>query len=304
MSAESSRNDRPWAHFRSPSLASMAIDLHTHSSFSDGSDSPEELFHHAAEMRLTAVALTDHDTLEGIPEARAAAEERGIELIPGVELSLDYDRGGMHLVVLWLDLGAGPLQDRLAGLQAARDGRNARIVERLEDLGLPISLDEVLEQAGQGTVGRPHIAAVMVRHGHVDSMEQAFDEYLGNGRPAYVGRERLGAREAIQLARASGAVPILAHPHTLGIDNRFEMADLLADLGAHGLIGIECHYGSYPADGRAGMVALADRFGLLASGGSDYHGSYKHDVALGLGRAGIPVPDSILDDLRHFAVPR
>ncbi|HEY5649848.1 MAG TPA: phosphoesterase, partial [Acidimicrobiia bacterium] len=253
--------------------------------------------------RLRAVALTDHDTLEGIPEAQIAADRNGIELIPGTELSLDYDKGGMHLLVLWLEPVSGPLQDRLAGLQVGRDERNARIVDRLNELGLTITLEEVLEEAGEGSVGRPHIAAVMMRRGHVDSMEQAFTEYLGNGKQAYVGRERLGPREAIQLARASGGVPILAHPHTLGIDNRFEMADLLADLCAHGLIGIECHYGTYPADGRTGMVALAGRFGLLPSGGSDYHGTYKSDVGLGLGRVGIPVPDGILDDLRHFAVP-
>ncbi len=281
----------------------MAIDLHTHSSFSDGSDTPTELLDRAASARLRAVALTDHDTLEGIPEAQFAADRNGIELIPGTELSLDYDKGGMHLLVLWLEPVSGPLQDRLAGLQVGRDERNARIVDRLNELGLTITLEEVLEEAGEGSVGRPHIAAVMMRRGHVDSMEQAFTEYLGNGKQAYVGRERLGPREAIQLARASGGVPILAHPHTLGIDNRFEMADLLADLCAHGLIGIECHYGTYPADGRTGMVALAGRFGLLPSGGSDYHGTYKSDVGLGLGRVGIPVPDGILDDLRHFAVP-
>ncbi len=281
----------------------MAIDLHTHSSFSDGSDTPDELLERAAALRLTSVGLTDHDTLEGIPEARIAAERRGIELIPGTELSLEYPRGGMHLVVLWLEPEHGPLQDRLAELRRGRDGRNARIVERLDELGLPVELDEVLAEAGEGSVGRPHIAAVLVRHGYVDSMEQAFDEYLGNDRKAYVARERLEPRQAIQLARASGGVPILAHPHTLRIDNRFEMADLLVELRAHGLVGIECHYGSYPADGRSGLVALADRFGLLPSGGSDYHGSYKADVALGVGRAGIAVPDSILDDLRHFAVP-
>ncbi len=281
----------------------MAIDLHTHSSFSDGSDTPTELIERAAAMRLRTVALTDHDTLEGVAEAKVAADRKGIELIPGVELSLDYDKGGMHLLVLWLEPVPGPLQDRLAGLQMGRDERNARIVERLDELGIPIDLAEVLEQAGEGSVGRPHIAAVMVRHGHVDSMEQAFAQYLGNGAPAYVSRDRLGPREAIQLARASGGVPILAHPHTLAIDNRFEMADLLTDLRDHGLIGIECHYGSYLAEGRSGMVALAGRFGLLASGGSDYHGTYKSDVELGLGRVGIAVPDEILDDLRHFAVP-
>jgi predicted metal-dependent phosphoesterase TrpH len=281
----------------------MAIDLHTHSSFSDGSDTPDELLERAARMRLTTIALTDHDTLEGVPDARVAADRGGIELIPGTELSLEYAKGGMHLVVLWLEPGPGPLQDRLAELRNGRDERNARIVERLSEFGLPIDLDEVLNEAGEGSVGRPHVAAVMVRHGYVDSMEQAFEEYLGNDAKAYVGRERLEPAEAIRLARASGGVPILAHPHTLGIDNRFEMADILVELRAHGLVGIECHYGSYPAEGRSGMVALADRFGLIPSGGSDYHGTYKADVELGIGRVGIAVPDSILDDLRHFAVP-
>ena len=280
----------------------MAIDLHTHSSFSDGSDTPDQLLERAAAARLTSIALTDHDTLEGIPDARRAADRHGIELIPGIELSLEYPKGGMHLVVLWLEAHPGPLQDRLAELRDGRDERNARIVERLVELGLPIDLGEVLAEAGEGSVGRPHIAAVMIRHGYVDSMEQAFDEYLGNDRKAYVERERLEPGEAIRLARASGGVPILAHPHTLAIDNRFEMADVLVELRSQGLIGLECHYGSYRAEGRSGMVALADRFGLIASGGSDYHGTYKPDVALGIGRAGIAVPGSILDDLRHFAV--
>ena len=281
----------------------MGIDLHTHSSYSDGSDTPNELFENASRLRISALALTDHDTLAGISEARAASNATGIELIPGTELSLDYSKGGMHLIVLWLEPGRGPLQDRLAGLEEGRTGRNARIVERLNELGLTMDLDEVLAEGGSGTVGRPHIAAVMMRRGHVESMEQAFDQYLSTGRPAYVSRDQLSPREAIQLARASGGVPVLAHPHTLAIENRFEMADLLHELVAYGLIGIECHYGSYPADGRAGMVALAKRFGLLPSGGSDYHGTYKADVPLGIGRAGIAVPDDILDDLRHFAVP-
>lgn len=281
----------------------MGIDLHTHSSYSDGSDTPAELFENASRMRISALALTDHDTLAGISEARAASAATGIELIPGTELSLAYSKGGMHLIVLWLEPGIGPLQDRLAGLEEGRTDRNARIVDRLNQLGLSMDLDEVLAEGGNGTVGRPHIAAVMMRRGHVESMAQAFDEYLSSGRPAYVSRDQLSPQEAIQLARASGGVPVLAHPHTLAIENRFEMADLLHELVAYGLVGLECHYGNYPADGRAGMVALAKRFGLLPSGGSDYHGTYKADVPLGIGRAGIAVPDAILDDLRHFAVP-
>lgn len=281
----------------------MAIDLHSHSSFSDGSDTPEELVGKAARLGIESLALTDHDTLEGIPRARAAAEAAGIELIGGTELSLDWDKGGMHLVVLWLDPGPGPLQDRLEGLRRGRNLRNEAIVARLNDLGIDVTIDEILEQAGTGSVGRPHFAAVMQRKGFVETMTQAFDEYLATGKPAYVGRDRLSPMEAIQLARASGGVPILAHPHTLGVDNRHEMADLLDKLVGYGLVGIECHYGSYPADGRSGMVAMAKRFGLLPSGGSDYHGTYKPDVELGLGRVGLPIPSELLEDLRHFAVP-
>lgn len=272
----------------------MPVDLHTHSNASDGSDSPAELVRRVDEARITAFALTDHDTTEGLDEAAAEAERIGVRMIPGVELSLEWDKGGMHLVVLWLEPGRGPLQDRLAGLQASRANRNGRIVHVLQGLGMDVTLEEIEAESGGGSTGRPHIAAVMVRKGYVPDIPTAFDQYLAAGRPAYLGRDRLTPEEGIGLARASGAVPVLAHPHTLGIDNRFEMADLMERLSAAGLVGIECHYGTYEQPGRAGMVTMAGRFGLLPSGGSDYHGTYKTDVALGLGKVGIPVPDSVL----------
>jgi predicted metal-dependent phosphoesterase TrpH len=252
----------------------------------------------AATIRLDSVALTDHDTLEGTDEAAVAADRVGIELIPGVELSLDWDRGGMHLLVLWLVPGRGPLQDRLAELQVARNSRNARVVDRLNELGLEITLEEVETEAGTGSVGRPHIAAVMVRRGHVPDIRSAFDEYLGSGRPAYMSRDRLGPEEAIGLARQSGGVPILAHAHTMGLDNQAEVEAMMRRLAAAGLVGIECHYGSYEADERAGYVRMAKRFGLLPSGGSDFHGTYKSEVALGTGSVGIGVPTEILEPLR------
>ncbi|MDX1448435.1 MAG: PHP domain-containing protein [Acidimicrobiia bacterium] len=276
----------------------MPIDLHTHSTCSDGSLTPTELVELAATIRLEALALTDHDTLDGIAEAREAAERTGIELIAGVEISLDWDRGGMHLLVLWLEPGPGPLQDRLSELQDARNGRNARIVDRLNELGVEVTLDEIVEEAGEGSVGRPHFAAVMVRKGYVPDIKTAFDEYLANGRPAYMPRYRLGPEEAIDLALRSGGVPILAHAHTLGLDNRQEVEDMLDRLKRAGLVGIECHYGSYGPDERAGYLGLAERFGLLPSGGSDFHGTYKTDVALGTGSVGLPVPASILAPLR------
>ncbi|RZV41258.1 MAG: PHP domain-containing protein, partial [Acidimicrobiia bacterium] len=194
----------------------MAVDLHTHSTYSDGSETPAELIATAKRARLEAIALTDHDNLDGIPEAMEAAAHHDIELIPGVELSCEWDRGGFHMVVLWLEPGPGPLQDRLADLQHGRANRNVDMVAKLAGLGIDITYDEVLEEAGGTGVGRPHMAAILVRKGVVATMSEAFDLYLAQGRPGYVGRVRLTPETAITLARQSGAVPIIAHPHTLG----------------------------------------------------------------------------------------
>ena len=278
----------------------MAVDLHTHSTASDGSETPAALVDKAVDLGLSAFALTDHDTLEGIGEARASAERAGIELIPGTELSLEHE-GGMHLVVLWLEPGPGPLQDRLAGLQFGREGRNAAIVGLLDGLGMPMSLDEVLEESGGGTVGRPHIAAVMMRKGYVESVSEAFDLWLGAGKPAYAARPRLSPEEAIGLARDSGGVPVLAHPHTLGINRSNEMAALLIRLRSAGLIGLEALCAAYQRHEREGYTDLAHRFGLIASGGSDYHGTYKPFLEFGTGYGDLSVPDRVLDELRAGA---
>lgn len=254
----------------------------------------------ALEKGLTAVALTDHDTQEGLPDARRAAESAEIELIPGTELSLNFDHGGMHLVVLWLEPGPGPLQDRLRGLQEGRDSRNERIVDILEGFEMPLTLQEIEEEAGGGSVGRPHIAAVMVRKGYVPDIKTAFDLWLGNGKPAYVGRPRLNPEEAIGLTRQSGAVPILAHPHTLGINRAAAMANLLVRLRDAGLVGLEAIYSAYQRHEREGYADLARRFGLVPSGGSDYHGTYKPGLDLATGYGDLYVPESTLEELRGF----
>lgn len=275
----------------------MSVDLHTHSTASDGSVSPSRLVAMAGEAGLTHLALTDHDTLEGWEQAAKAAAGLDLELIPGVELSLDYDDGGMHLLVLWLRPGDGPLQGRLQGLQDGRTGRNERIVEILSDLNMPITIDEVMEEAGGGSVGRPHIAAVMMNRGYVPDIRTAFDLWLGSGQPAYVGRDRLAPQEAIELARQSGAVPILAHPHTLGITTAPAMADELNRLRRSGLVGLEAHYAGYRRHERAGYADLARRFDLVPSGGSDYHGSYKPGLELGTGYGDLSVPESVVHHL-------
>jgi 3',5'-nucleoside bisphosphate phosphatase len=277
----------------------MAVDLHVHSNASDGSDPPAAVVRLAAEAGLSAIALTDHDTLEGIPEAKAAAEKTGIELVPGTEISLDWDRGAMHMVVLFLEPGPGPLQDRMSALQEGRASRNLRMVERLQLMGFDITLEEVLMESGQGSAGRPHIAAILVRKGYVPDISTAFDQLLGSGRPAYLGRPRLTPEEAIKLAQASGAVTVLAHPHTTGLDTAAEVAELLEQLRAAGLTGMECDYGAYLPELRLGYRALARRFQLIPSGGSDYHGAYKAGVFLGVGRGDLLVPADALEELRR-----
>ena len=279
----------------------MPVDLHTHSTWSDGSDTPERLVARAAELGLDAVALTDHDTLEGINEARAAAHEQGIQLVSGTEISCEWPPGTMHLVVLFLEPAPGPLQDRLRGLQDARSRRNEVIVRRLQDLGIDVRYDEILAEAGSGSVGRPHFAEVMVRNGYVPDVRAAFDEYLAKGKPGYVARERLRPEEAIRLARESRAVPVVAHPHTLGLDTAADFAETFEMLTAAGLVGVESIYGEYDPDEQARFTDLATRFGLLPSGGSDYHGTYKEGLELGSGRGWLNVPRSVLDHLRAAA---
>ena len=279
----------------------MIVDLHSHSTASDGSDTPRRVVELAIESGLSSLALTDHDTQEGLHEAALAAEGSGLELIPGLELSLNFDRGGMHLIVLWLRPDAAPLGDRLAALRAGRDERNLRIVETLTKIGLPITIEEVEEEAGGGSVGRPHIAAVMMAHGYVPDIRTAFDLWLGSGKPAYVDRNRLDPEEAIALARESGGVPILAHPHTLGITTAGEMADLLTRLRRAGLVGLEAVYSAYRRHEREGYADLGRRFGLIPSGGSDYHGSYKPGLMLGSGYGDLVVPPTLCAQLRDHA---
>ena len=279
----------------------MTVDLHAHSTASDGSDAPAHLVELALDAGLRSLAVTDHDTQEGVEEALAASSTTDLELIPGVELSLGYDRGGLHLVVLWLVPGDGPLQDRLAALRDGRDVRNLEIVRRLSSVGMPVTIEEIEDEAGGGSVGRPHIAAVMVARGYVPDIRTAFDLWLGAGKPGYVGRDRLDAEEAIGLARESGGVPILAHPHTLGITTAAEMADLLVWLKRAGLVGLEAFYGAYRRHERDGYADLARRFGLIPSGGSDYHGTYKPGLMLGSGYGDLVVNDAILDELREHA---
>lgn len=275
----------------------MAVDLHVHSTESDGTDTPGVVVDLGHAAGLDAIALTDHDTVEGVTEARERGDELGIEIIPGTELSVEWTQlAPMHLLVYYLEPGVGPLQDRLSWLQAARDTRNDRIVVQLADLGIDVNIADVRQEAGGGVIGRPHFAAILVRKGYVDTMAEAFDRWLAQGRPGYVTRERLAVTDAITLAHRSGAVTSLAHPHTIGVSEA-DYRDAFEGLAELGLDGIEAYYAEYAPELREHLASLAERLGMVATGGSDYHGDYKPGLSVGSGRGDLVVPSEVLQQL-------
>jgi predicted metal-dependent phosphoesterase TrpH len=272
----------------------MAVDLHTHSRLSDGGVMPAEIVEMGIRRGLTTIALTDHDLIDGIPEAEAAADGR-IGFIPGVELSVQWDGRGMHLLAYWVTEGS-PLADRLAQIQEGRRARNLEMIDALQALDVDISYEEVEEEAEVGVIGRPHFAGVLERKGYVQSKGQAFDEYLATGRPAYRPRQRVRAEEVIELARASGAVTSVAHPHTLA-DNRDDFIHLFPRFTDLGVDGVECHYVEYHPDMRASTARRAKENGLIPTGGSDYHERYKLGIEVGIGRGNLDVPDEVVERL-------
>ena len=272
----------------------MGVDLHTHTTASDGSDSPALLVASAARQGLSAVAVTDHDTTMGLTEARSAASESGIELVAGVELSLQWPTGAMHMLAL---LVRDPewLSSQLVRVRGGREARNLEIAERLRAQGVSVTIEEVRAE-GRGTIGRPHFASVLVKKGYADDISEAFARYLGRGCPAYVERYRLQPKEAIELAHRAGGVAVLAHPLTLGLEGG-ELAAVLGELAEAGLDGMEAHYGAYEPATRRTLADLARSRGLIPSGGSDYHGSFKPETGLGVGRGDLVVPDEVLAEL-------
>jgi predicted metal-dependent phosphoesterase TrpH len=269
------------------------IDLHVHSTASDGSYRPAEVARLAKEAGLKAVALTDHDTTDGLAEALAAGAELGVEVIPGVEISTRFTDDTMHILGYFLDFHSGRLAERLAVLKQARKDRNPKIIAKLNALGIPITMEQVEQASGGGQVGRPHIARVLLASGYVRSMQQAFDIYLKNGGKAYVAKYRFPPAEALEMIREAGGVPVLAHPFTLGLGSAMALRDLLQNLKSLGLAGIEVFYAEHTPEQEAMYLRLAQELGLLVTGGSDFHGDNKPDVTLGH----IPSRDRLTYDL-------
>lgn len=271
------------------------VDLHCHSTASDGTLPPRELVRLAKRSNLTALALTDHDTVAGCAEASDEAKKLGIDFLCGIEISAEFPAPGtMHILGYGVDPENPALKNLTATLIAGRDNRNPKIVEQLNEMGVAVTMREWEDEAKGGVLGRPHLAAILQRKGYVSSIKHAFDKYIGQGAPAYFDKERLTPRQAFERIAASGGVAALAHPIQLRTQNDAELERVVKDLVDLGLRGIEVLHSDHDDAWVEKCTRLADRFGLLKTGGSDFHGSNKKDIELGLAR-GRRIPREMFD---------
>lgn len=265
------------------------VDLHVHTAYSDGSLKPAEAVWLAVDVGLAAIAVTDHDGVDGNAEAFAEGAQQGLEVIPGVEISCDFTPTNVHIVGLFVDPTNDQLAEALADVREYRKRRNPKILAKLAELGIPLGLEEVEAKAGGKTVGRPHIAEAMVEKGYVADFREAFDKYLAHNKPAYVGRRRIAAEEGIALIHGAGGLAFLAHPGVYALPPRI-LESMVFKLTRAGLDGVEVYYADHLPTDTAFLRRLADEYDLLASGGTDFHGAAKPGVELGIGRGDLKIP--------------
>jgi predicted metal-dependent phosphoesterase TrpH len=274
------------------------IDLHAHTTHSDGSLRPAALVALARNGGLRALAVTDHDTTAGAAEALEAGRATGVEVLIGVEVTARWPGRAMHLLAYGFDARERTFADLLAEARAGRAERNPRILARLVELGVPVTIEEVRAEAGGEVVGRPHIARALVRKGHAPDAKSAFSLWLKDGGPAFVPAESVEPSEVLSAVRAAGGTAVLAHPRQLKLDGPAGAEALLRTLAAQGLGGVEADHPSHDASERALYRRLAGEIGLVASGGSDFHGDAKPAVRLGVGDGTIEVPYATWEALR------
>jgi predicted metal-dependent phosphoesterase TrpH len=278
------------------------IDLHIHTTASDGSLTPAQILSLACELRLGAIAITDHDTIEGSREALQIGIPSDIDFTTGVEISAAYPpflrgSGSFHILAYAFRLEDSQLSGTLDTLRQARLNRNPKIVARLRDLGLDVSIDDIRKVAGDVQIGRPHIAQVLIKKGYARSIDQAFDKFLGNGRPAYVDKHRISCGQAIELIIQAGGIPVLAHPGLLKIADEHQFEQLIRNLMDIGLQGIEAYYPEHQPGQIQQYRKLAKRYRLLVTGGTDFHGDFSPQIKLGSGKGQLHIPYALYENL-------
>ena len=280
----------------------LRIDLHIHSTASDGSLTPADIIGHAQKLNLAAIAITDHDAVGGSKEALRIGIPPALHFLTGVEISAAHPpffpgSGSFHILGYAIHLDDRDLNQALLKLRDARKNRNPEILKRLNKLGLPISLEEVRQEVGEVQLGRPHIAYAMVKRGFVASVNEAFEKYLGTAKPAYVDKERIECEQAINLIRAAGGIPVLAHPALLNIEDDRQLDALLQNLMKIGLAGIEVYYPGHSPRQIRQYAELARKYSLLMTGGTDFHGSITPEIKMGSGEGDLFVPYNLYEEL-------
>jgi len=280
----------------------VSIDLHIHTTASDGTFTPRQVISHARQLNLKAIAITDHDTVAGSKEALDSGIPPSLEFLTGVEISATPPpfypgSGSFHLLGYSIRLDDPKLNRTLETLQEARKNRNPAIINRLNELGISISLDEVHEEAGGGQLGRPHIAHLMVKKGVVASIDEAFDRFLGTGKPAYVDKQRIECFTAIEIILEAGGIAVLAHPGLLDYKNDSQLDELIGKLKIAGIQGVEVYYSGHTPDQRLLYAELARRHDLLMTGGSDFHGAIQPEIEMGSGQGDLFVPYELYEKL-------
>lgn len=278
-----------------------ACDLHMHSTYSDGTLTPRQLVERAKELELQAIALTDHDTFDGVEQAKQAGAELGVKVLSGVEISVEYASKTVHMLAYCFDSGADRLRQGLEKLVAGRTERNLKIVQKLNELGLPVSYEEILAVAGGKVVGRPHIANVLLKHGYVASWDEAFGKYLARGAAAYVERLRFSPVDSVAMICQAGGLAVLAHPKFVALKPGETLEDVVRALVDAGLKGIECYYSFHTPEETAAYLELARRYNLLVTGGTDFHGANKPDIEMGRGLGELHIPLSCAQGLEAAA---
>lgn len=275
------------------------IDLHVHSTASDGTASPRELAELALRQGLSAVAVTDHDTVLGYPELKEAGEELGIETVPGIEISTKFHRA-VHILGYYIDPHSPHLEPVLNWVVEDRDKRNREMCRLMAADGLPVNYEDMKQRFGE-VIGRPHFADILVELGLAKNVKDAFDRYVEKGQRYYVGRTILPIEQAIEIIRLSGGVPVLAHPFQYQLDDA-GLRELIEHCMSQGLRGMECRYSGYGPEQSEYLEKLAEEYGLIKTGGSDYHGSNKPKIVLGRGiEENLHVPYEWLERLKEEA---
>ena len=274
------------------------IDLHTHSLKSDGSMTPAEVVQEAKRAGLTAIALSDHDTVDGLPEALAEGEKIGVEVIPAIEFSV-LSKTETHILGYFIDYNNDYLKQILKEVVDLRIERNHVTTQRLNELGFDITLEEVRALAPNNFVGRAHFARVLMDKGYTQSVKEGFEKYMSVGKYAYCEKQRLTARDAIEIIEKCGGISFLAHPHLTKLSDD-DLKEFLLELKSYGLCGIEGYYTDYTPEMQEKYHTLAEEMGLMISGGTDFHAKMKPHISIGTGLGNMKIPYSVLEEMKNI----